>query len=106
MSDTLSVLLMILIMIAVLIMTLFLTGVRMRKAADFILKDLERKKAFDPASAVELPYCKETWLRFGLRDFRPKALGALLQSGNVRAADGGRYYLQGPGTSGTEGGAA
>jgi len=94
MSDTVKIILMILIMIGVLIVTLHIAAWKMKSAGDFILRDLRNKKAFDPFSAIELPYCKSSMFRIGLRDYRPKALSALLQSGKVLGLEGGRYYLK------------
>ena len=94
MSQTVTVILMILLMIGVLIITLHIAAWKMKRASDFILRDLEKKRAFNTASAVELPYCKSSLFRIGLRDYRPKALSALLQSGRVHGLEGGRYYLK------------
>ena len=94
MSETMKILLMVLLTIGALILTLRIAGWKMKKAGDFILRDLKEKKAFDPASAVELPYCKHSLFHVGLRDYRPKALNALLENGDVRVLEGGRYYLR------------
>ncbi len=107
MSETVTIILMILIMIGVLIITLHIAAWKMKRAGDFILLDLEKKKAFDPASAVELPYAKSSLFRIGLRDYRPKALNALVENGAVQALTGGRYYLRkGYEPTGTDGGTA
>ena len=103
MSETVTIILMILIMIGVLIITLHIAGWKMKRAGDFILRDLKEKKAFDPASAVELPYCKTSLFHIGMRDYRPKALNALVKIGDVRVLEGGRYYLrEGHEPTGTE----
>ena len=94
MSETMKIVLMVLITIGAFILTLRVAGWKMKKASDFILRDLKEKKAFDPASAVELPYCKTSMFRIGLRDYRPKALGALVKYDVIRVQDGGRYYLR------------
>jgi hypothetical protein len=107
MSETVTIILMILIMIGVLIITLHIAAWKMKRAGDFILRDLKEKKAFDPASAVELPYAKSSLFRIGLRDYRPKALNALVENGAVQALTGGRYYLRkGYEPTGTDGGTA
>jgi hypothetical protein len=94
MSEALKIIVMILILIGVLIITMYVAGWKMKRAGDFILRDLRNRKAFDRASAVELPYCKSSLFHIGLRDYRPKALNALLQSGKVMGLEGERYYLK------------
>ena len=94
MSETMKILLMVLLTIGALILTFRIAGWKMKKAGGFILRDLKEKKAFDPVSAVELPYCKNSLFHVGLRDYRPKALNALLENGDVRVLEGGRYYLR------------
>ena len=107
MSETMKILLMVLLAIGAFILTLRIAGWKMKKASDFILRDLKEKKAFDPASAVELPYCKTSMFHIGMRDYRPKALNALLENGDVRVLEGGRYYLrEGHKLTGTGGGLA
>ncbi|MBN2437336.1 MAG: hypothetical protein JXL20_01920 [Deltaproteobacteria bacterium] len=107
MSETMTILLMVLLTIGVFIITIHIAGWKMRRAGDFILRDLKEKKAFDPASAVELPYAKSSLFHFGLRDYRPKALNALMENGDVRVLEGGRYYLrEGHRLTGTGGGEA
>jgi hypothetical protein len=69
----------------------------MKRACTSIIKDLERRHAFDPASAAGLPYATVDWLKIGLRDFRPKALASLVLNGiAAKTADGKYYLLQGP----------
>ena len=94
MSETMKILLMVLLTIGIFILTFRIAGWKMKRAGDFILRDLKEKKAFDPASAVELPYCNASLFHIGLRDYRPKALNALLENGDVRVLEGGRYYLR------------
>ena len=78
------------------VLTRMVVAKHMHKAGKSILADLKRKKALDAASAVELPYAKTDWLRFGLRDYRPKVLEGLVQCGVVVRTDQGRYYLARP----------
>jgi hypothetical protein len=95
MSETLKIIFMIFIVIGALFFALRITGWKMKKAADFIIRDLKLKEAFDPASAVDLPYTKSRLLNVGLRDYRPRALEELLKQDTVRMLEGGRYYLCG-----------
>jgi hypothetical protein len=94
MSETMKIVLMVLITIGAFILTLQVAGWKMKRACNFILQDLKEKKAFDPASAVELPYCKTSMFRIGMRDYRPKALNALVKHDVIRVLEGGRYYLR------------
>jgi hypothetical protein len=93
MPEILKIILMILLVIGAIFISMYITGLRMRKAAEFIMQDLREKKAFDPASAVELSYAKGSLLNFGLRDYRPQALQELLKQGVVQIQEEGRYFL-------------
>jgi hypothetical protein len=86
--------LMVLIIIGAFILSLRFAGWKTKKACDFILLDLQVKKAFDPASAVELPYNKTSLFHIGMRDYRPKALSALVKFDHIRMQEEGRYYLR------------
>jgi hypothetical protein len=94
MSQTAKTWLMVLIAIAAFILANIIAGRRMKKAADFIIRDLKEKKAFDPASAVVLPYSKGTVFRIGLKDYRRGALQQLVKYDVVRLLEGDRYYLR------------
>ena len=94
MSQTGKTLFMVFLLIAAFILANIFAGRRMKKAADFIIRDLKEKKAFDPASAVVLPYAKSAMFRIGLKDYRPGALQQLVKYDVVRSLEGGRYYLR------------
>jgi hypothetical protein len=94
MSETIKIILMVLLTIGAFILSIRIAGWKMKRACGFILRDLKEKRAFDPASAVELPYCKTSLFHIGMRDYRPKALKALVEIGDVRVQEGGRYYLR------------
>jgi hypothetical protein len=94
MSQNMKTLLMVLIAIAAFILANIIAGRRMKKAADFIIRDLKERQAFDPASAVELPYSKGTAFRIGLKDYRPGALKQLVKYDVVRLSEEGKYYLR------------
>lgn len=94
MSQNIKTLLMVLITIAALFLAMLFAGWRLKKACDFIIRDLKEKKAFDPSSAVALPYSKGTVFRIGLKDYRPGALQQLVKRDMVRSLEGGRYYLR------------
>jgi hypothetical protein len=63
------------------------------KVCSQILEDLQEKGAVAPSSAVKLPYANRTWLKFGLRDYRPDALLFLVRSGAVTDRGNGYYYI-------------
>jgi hypothetical protein len=94
MTKNIPAILWILLMLGGLYLAFRIMGWRMKRAADFIISDLEKKNAFDPSSAVELPYAKSRLLRPGLRDFRPAALQELIKQDVVRILEGKRYYLR------------
>jgi hypothetical protein len=93
MLEALKTVLFVLFVIGALYLAFRIAGWKMKQACDVIIRDLTEKKAFDPASAVELPYATEKTFRLGLRDYRPRALEELLRQGRVRMLSGGRYFL-------------
>jgi hypothetical protein len=94
MSETFKIILMIFAAVGALILALRIAGWKMKKAGDFIIRDLKENKALDPASAVELPYCKSLLINIGLRDYRPRALEELVKHDVVRMLEGGKCYLR------------
>jgi hypothetical protein len=94
MTETIKTISFMLMVIGVLFLAFRITGWKMKKAGNFIIRDLREKKAFDPASAVELSYTKSPLLHIGLRDYRSQALQELLKQDIVRILEGGRYYLR------------
>jgi hypothetical protein len=87
----------IIFLILVFMLTRIGIAYRIRRTATLIIKDLERRGAFDPASAAELPYDRPQYLRIGMRDYKPKALESLVQGGIVGRTENGKYYLlEGP----------
>jgi len=94
MSQTAKTWFMVFLVIAAFIIANIIAGRRMKKAAEFIIRDLKEKKAFDPASAVALPYSKGSAFRIGLKDYRPGALQQLVKYDVVRLLEGERYYLR------------
>jgi len=94
MSESIQIILGIFFLIGVYILSRFGVVWRIRRASGFIIQDLERRGAFDSESAVDLPYVKTKHFRVGVRDFRPKALESLIQSGIVGKTESGTYYLK------------
>jgi len=83
----------IVILIGVFLLTQRIILWRLKRTCDWILKDLEKKGALDSNSAVPLPYARKDMLRIGVRDYRPKAMEALLMYGKVAMNDAGAFYL-------------
>ncbi|MEN6638871.1 MAG: hypothetical protein ABFC95_06710, partial [Smithella sp.] len=94
MPDALKTILLIFFVIGGLFFALRITGWKMKKACEFIIRDLREKKAFDQASAVKLPYAKGPMINIGLRDYRPRALDVLMKQDVVRMMEGDVYYLR------------
>jgi hypothetical protein len=66
---------------------------RMGRAYRLIIQDLRHKGAFDPSSAVRLPYVTQSMFRVGMKDYRPKALEYLLTNSIIGMTESGGYYL-------------
>jgi hypothetical protein len=93
MKGIINTLIMILVVFAALILSLFIAGRKMKKCSDLIIKDLKSQKALDPASAVDLPYCKKQLFQMGLRDYRPEAMKQLLKYGQAGMTENGKFFL-------------
>jgi hypothetical protein len=66
----------------------------MKRAGASVLRDLEKRGAVGPESAVKLPYAKGSFFRIGMRDFRPKALEAFVRGDIVGTTEDGTYFLK------------
>ena len=84
----------VLFLILVFIATRYGIFLRIKSSCKFVIKDLERQKAFDAASAVALLYAKSRYFHIGLRDFRPKAVQSLLEGGVIGKTANEKYYLK------------
>jgi hypothetical protein len=94
MSETVQIIFGIILLVGVYILTQAVVGWRIRRASKSILRDLDYKKAFDPAAAIELPYAKRNIFKIGLGFFRPKAVVALVNAGVVGMTAAVKYYLK------------
>jgi len=94
MSENMQIIVGIILLIGVYMLTRRVHAWQMRRAYTNVLKDLEQKEAFDHSSAVELPYAKVGLFRMGTRDYRPKAIQYMTQTGVVVMRADGRYYLR------------
>ena len=93
MSETAQIIVGIILLIGVYVLTQVVVGYRIKRAARGIVRDLDSKKAYTPESAIELHYAKANLFRVGLRDFRPKAVDALVQGGVLSRTPAGKYFL-------------
>jgi hypothetical protein len=93
MSETAQILIAALFLVIVFILTRLGIAWKMGQTAARILQDLESRQAFDPMSAVPLPYAKPPVLRIGLRDYPSKTLEHLVTEGAIGKTEDKRYYL-------------
>lgn len=94
MSDVFQIIIGILVLVGVFIASRFGMAWRIRRACVYIIRDMERRRAFDHASAVALPYSKTDHFKIGLKDFRPKALQGLVEGGIIGVTPEGRFFLK------------
>lgn len=94
MSETGEIVFALCLLIVVYVLTRKFHMWRIKNTYTSIIKDLEKKEALAPSSAVELPYSQTPLWRLGTRDYRPKALQYLVSSQVVGITDSGKYYLQ------------
>ena len=94
MPETGQIILLIFILIIVYILTRKVHAWRIKRAYIHIIEDLEQQGAVDPSSAIELQYTKIGVFRFGMRDYRPKAIEYLIVSNIIGMTESGRYYLK------------
>ena len=93
MNDTLQIIVGILFLALVYLGTRYLVAKKIMHAARGIADELKQRQALSPESAVVFSWAKPDWLRFGLRDYRPKALEGLMGAGVVARTPEGRFYL-------------
>lgn len=94
MSETMQIIIAICLLIVVYMLTREISAWRMKRAYIRIINDLKKKEALDEASALAIPYARDSIFRVGVRDFRPKALQFLVASGIVGVTEAGKYYLK------------
>ena len=93
MNETVEIVVGICVLVAVFILTRHFHSWRYSRAYVFIMDDLKKREAVNPASAVELPYASKSLFRMGSRDYRPKALEHLAIKQIIGITATGRYYL-------------
>jgi len=95
MSENMQIIVGVILLIGVYLLTRKFHAWQMRRAYTTVLKDLEQKgRPFDPSSAVELPYAKVGIFRMGTRDYRPKAVKYMTETGIAVMTVDGKYYLR------------
>ncbi len=98
MSQTSQIILSLLVLIGFYFLAKKIYDWRIKRALFMVIEDLRQKGAFDPNSAVDLPYAKtsitKTILQLKMRDFRPKAVEHLIIQHIVGMTEIGRYYLK------------
>lgn len=93
MPESMQIIISIIIVLLVYILTMIATGWWTRRIALRIIKELDDKGAINATTAINLPYAKTSFFRFGYRDYRPKALESLVMSEVVIKTLNGQYYL-------------
>ena len=93
MPESMQIIFAIVIMLIVLALALLGVGWWMNRVCLKIIQELKNKGAVNATAAVTLPYAKTAFFRIGLRDYRPKALEALLINEVVNRTDNDQYYL-------------
>jgi len=94
MSETSQIILLIFLLVIVFALTRKVHAWRIKQTYIHVIKDLEQQRAFDPSSAIELLYAKIGVFRFGMRDYRPKAIEYLVVNNIIGMTESGRYYLK------------
>jgi hypothetical protein len=94
MPETLELIISILLLVAALVLSRQFHAWKIKKAYLRIVEELISRKAFNPESAVVLPYANRGLLNFGLRDHRPAALKSLVADNVVAITQDRRYYIR------------
>ncbi|MFH1057435.1 MAG: hypothetical protein V1797_02000 [Pseudomonadota bacterium] len=93
MNDTIQIIVGIIFLALVYMLTRYIVAKKIMRASRGIVDELQGRGALDPEHAVQFSWAKPDWLRFGLRDYRPKALEGLIGAGIVGRTQEGLYYL-------------
>lgn len=93
MPESVQIIISVIIVVLVYILTLMATGWWTKRVSLRIIKELESKGAVNASTAISLPYAKSKLFNLGYRDYRPKALEALVMHGVVCKTFNDQYYL-------------
>jgi hypothetical protein len=93
MSENIELILGIGVLILVFVLSRRFHAWKIKRAYIFIIEDLKKLGAFDPASAVDLSYARNAMFRIGYKDHRPTALKHLISGNIVGNTTDEHYYL-------------
>lgn len=96
MNDTIQITIGIIFLALVYMLTRYIVAKKIMRASRGIVAELQSRGAEDAEHAVQFSWAKPDWLRFGLRDYRPKALEGLMGAGYVARTPEGLYHLARP----------
>ena len=94
MNQAMQLILCLIIFAGFFLLSRYIMGWKIKQASKRIILDLRNQGAVDHESAVELPYSKRAVIRFGLRDYRPKALEYMVQVNLVGLTETGKFFLR------------
>jgi hypothetical protein len=94
MIEAVQIILAIIIVVLVFIVAKRIQGMKINRAFRIVINDLKQQGALDPSSAKTLPYATPVLFRIGLRDYRPRAVSYLVQSGIVGMTENRQFYLK------------
>ena len=93
MHPVLQVAFIIIVLALTLILLRYLLSWQVQRAKQSIVNELQEADAYSADKAIMLNYDKPFWQRYGLRDYRPFVLNAMVRAGQVIQIADGRYYL-------------
>ncbi|KIX16065.1 hypothetical protein [Dethiosulfatarculus sandiegensis] len=93
MNETTQIIVSIVFLIGVFFLTQFFMARKYRAAAEKIVNGMKEKGAVSPETAIEIDFGKKNLLQMGVRDYRPKALKALVSAGVIKVTDEGLCYV-------------
>ena len=93
MNETTQIIFGVIFLFMIFLLSRMIMGLLIKKAAQYIIEDLRRNNACDPASAITLPYAKENYFKIGRRDFKPKTLAYLVSNSIVGKTEDNRFFL-------------
>jgi len=92
MSDLVQVIIGTIIIFLCLFLSLMIKNRRIKKEYESIIHYLKANKAYDPNSAVELPYAEKSFLRMGIKNFHSDAIKTMVSNGIVFKTKDGKFY--------------
>jgi hypothetical protein len=68
-------------------------AMKLQRSTEQVINELRSHHSTDVYSAIHLDYAQVSWLKFGLRDYKRKALESLVTAGVVGKTTADKYYL-------------